>query len=139
MNQRAVGGDLERPGAALCGFRDDINSTLEVVLDSDSQRGGMSRVRVSAASVLYVYGNSLIGREHLGGQGYSWSAPGRRAADKIVGNGGRSFRRRLKSCAEAKGHDERAHRSDGSWKVSTRCRVGVLLAEAGGSQLGGDR
>ena len=112
MDQRAVGSDLERPSAALCGFRDDINSTLEVVLDSDSQRGGMSRVRVSASSVLYADGNSLIGREHLGGQGYSWSAPGRWAADKIVGKGGRSFRGRLKGGAEAKGHDQGAHGRD---------------------------
>jgi hypothetical protein len=66
MNQRAVGGDLERPSAALCRLRDDIDSTRELVLDSDSQRGGVALVRASATSVLYADGNALLGREHLG-------------------------------------------------------------------------
>ena len=66
MDQRSVGGDLEGASAALCRFRDDINSALERVLDGDLQRGRRDLVRASAASVLYADGDSLLGCGHGG-------------------------------------------------------------------------
>ena len=66
MDQRSVGGDLEGASAALGRFRDDLNSALERVLDGDLQRGRMSLVRASAASVLDADVDSLLGRGHGG-------------------------------------------------------------------------
>ena len=66
MDQRSVGGDLEGTSAALCRFRDDINSALERVLDGDLQRGRRDLVRASAASVLYADGDALLRRAHGG-------------------------------------------------------------------------